>query len=142
MNSEDVLISVRNTLGPILDKFKSKEEEIGNLLAESILKTLRERRIVGKCMKCDDGNLVIIRSKATKKRFIGCSNYPKCTNSFPVAQKGTITPIRDKFCQYCYNEFDIKYPMVTIRLPGKRPFNSCVNWVNHPKKPKKSKKQG
>ncbi len=139
-NREDVLLSVRRTLGPILDDFKKKEKEIGEFLAESVITTLREKRLIGKCTKCD-GELRIIRSKTTKKRFIGCSNYPDCTNSFPVAQKGKITPIRDKFCKYCYETFNIKYPMLNLRLPGRRPFNTCVNWTQHPKKPAKSKKQ-
>jgi len=139
-NREDILLSVRNTLGPILEKFKQKEKEIGKLLGESALKTLIEKKIIGKCTKCGKGNLIIIRSKATKKRFIGCSNYPDCTNSFPVSQRGTLTPLRDKYCKYCEQEFNIKYPMLQIRLPGKRPFNACVNWTNHPKKPAKQKK--
>lgn len=121
-NREDVLLSLRTALGPILEKFKQKEKDIGTFLAESILKTLKEKRIIGKCNKCEIGDLVIIRSKATKKRFIGCSNYPNCTNSFPVSQSGTITPIRDKFCKYCFDEFNIKYPMVNIRLSVKDPL--------------------
>ncbi|MHA1377282.1 MAG: DNA topoisomerase I [Candidatus Helarchaeota archaeon] len=140
-NREDLLLSLRSTLGPILEKFKEKEEEIGKILAESALATLKAKRIVGKCMKCGTGDLTIIRSKASKKRFIGCSNYPNCQNSFPISQKGSITPLRDKYCKYCEEEFGVKYPMIQIRLPGKRPFNGCINWVNHPKKPLKPKKQ-
>ncbi|MFX0133653.1 MAG: topoisomerase DNA-binding C4 zinc finger domain-containing protein [Candidatus Hodarchaeota archaeon] len=128
-------------LGPILDIFKKKEKEIGEFLADSAIKTLREKRIIGKCLKCGEGNLTIIRSKATKKRFIGCSNYPDCQNSFPVSQKGKITPIRDKFCKLCHELFNEKYPVMKLQLPGKRPFNACVNWTKHPKKPAKPKKQ-
>ncbi|MFX1449564.1 MAG: DNA topoisomerase [Promethearchaeota archaeon] len=140
-NREDVLLSVRNTLGPILTKFKQKEKEIGEFLAESAIKTLQEKKLIGQCMKCGKGELRIIRSKATKKRFIGCSNYPDCTNSFPLSQRGKITPIRDKFCKYCEETFNVQYPMLQLHLPGRRPFNTCINWTQHPKKPPKQKKQ-
>ncbi|NHI91607.1 MAG: DNA topoisomerase I [Candidatus Lokiarchaeota archaeon] len=173
---EDVLLDVRGHLDPILQRMKEREEEIGNELGESVKRTWNKQRIIGKCISCDDGQLVVIRSLKTKKRFIGCTNYnicntclktreectckceacgqskgtceckekvfvPKCDTSFPIAQKGTLTPIPGKTCAFCESEFGINYPMVQIWLPGaRRPFNSCMNWVNHPKKPKKAKK--
>ncbi|MHC1592303.1 MAG: DNA topoisomerase, partial [Candidatus Helarchaeales archaeon] len=84
----------------------------------------------GSC-DCKEGPL----DDPTKKHY-----YPKCSNSFPVAQHGTITPLEDKFCPYCEQEFGIKYPMFQLRLPkSKRPFYACVNWTQHPKS-KKAKK--
>ncbi len=182
LNREDILEKVRAYLGLVLEKFKENEKNIGVELAESIKSTWERQRIIGKCNVCE-GNLVVIRSLGTKKRFIGCTNYqvcakcdqpkeacvckcevcgepkgsceckegpedepdrkhyyPKCSNSFPVAQRGSITPLDNKFCPYCEQEFGVKYPMFQLRLPNsKRPFYACVNWTQHPKS-KKAKK--
>ncbi|NVM55676.1 MAG: DNA topoisomerase I [Candidatus Helarchaeota archaeon] len=122
---------VRETLEPILMEIKDEEKLIGNDLAISIKKTWERQSYIGKCDKCEDGNLKIIRSRATKKRFIGCTNYPDCQNSFPISQRGKIYPMPDKICSYCQDKYNKSYPMVTIRIGGGRPFTSCINWVNH-----------
>ncbi|HOL08300.1 MAG TPA: DNA topoisomerase, partial [Methanomassiliicoccaceae archaeon] len=44
--------------------------------------TNRERNIVGPCPKCGK-DLRIIYSKAGK-RFVGCSGYPECTQTYPL----------------------------------------------------------
>ncbi len=126
-----VLDDVRNTLEPILMTIKDEENLIGADLAVSIKKTWQKQSYIGKCDKCEDGNLIIIRSKATKKRFIGCTNYPKCQNSFPIAQRGKISPSPSKFCSYCQEKYNKSYPMVNIKIAGSRPFTSCVNWTQH-----------
>lgn len=142
-----VLDDVRNNLEPILMDFKDDEQLIGNDLAVSIRKTWKRQSYIGKCDKCGDGDLIIIRSKATKKRFIGCTSYPDCQNSFPISQRGKISPMPKKICAYCRDKYNKEYPMVSIKIAGSRPFNSCVNWVNHEdiqkryqKKKEKSKK--
>ena len=38
---------------------------------------------MGECDKCG-GELRIIYSKATRKRFVGCSGYPKCKHIEPL----------------------------------------------------------
>ncbi|MFX1293777.1 MAG: DNA topoisomerase I [Promethearchaeota archaeon] len=126
-----VLETVKQTLEPILMTIKDEEKIIGNDLAISIKKTWRKQSYIGKCDKCGDGNLILIRSKATKKRFIGCTNYPNCQNSFPISQRGKISPLPNKFCPYCLDKFHKSYPMVSIKIAGGRPFRGCINWVNH-----------
>ncbi len=126
-----VLDDLKRTLEPILMDFKDDERLIGNDLAISIVKTWKRQSFIGKCDKCADGDLIVIRSKATKKRFIGCTNYPDCQNSFPISQRGNITPMPKKICPYCQDKYNKEYPMVSIKIAGGRPFNSCVNWINH-----------
>ncbi|HUY00873.1 MAG TPA: DNA topoisomerase I [Candidatus Deferrimicrobium sp.] len=138
---DQVLKDVKNTLEPILMNIKDDERLIGNDLAVSIKKNWKKLSLIGKCDKCGDGDLIIIRSKATKKRFIGCSNYPKCDNSFPISQHGTIVPLPDKICPYCEEKYNKSYPMVTIKIAGKRPFRSCINWVKHEDVQKKYQKK-
>ncbi|MHA1358037.1 MAG: DNA topoisomerase I [Candidatus Helarchaeota archaeon] len=128
---EKVLEDVKNTLEPILMNIKDEEKVIGNELAISIKRTWERQSYIGKCDKCEDGELKIIRSIATKKRFIGCSNYPNCQNSFPISQRGKITPLPNKICTYCQEKYNKNYPMVSIKIAGSRPFISCVNWINH-----------
>lgn len=131
LSKKSVLEDVRETLEPILMTIKDEEKLIGNDLANSIKKTWKKQSHIGKCDVCKNGNLIVIKSKATKKRFIGCDNYPECQNSFPISQRGKISPMPDKICPYCQDKFNKSYPMVTIRIAGSRPFTSCVNWVNH-----------
>ena len=52
------------------------------------------------CPQCHLGKLMVIRSRKTKKRFIGCSNYYSgCKASSPLIQRGMIctTKIPCKF---------------------------------------------
>jgi len=131
LTKTQVLEDAKNTLEPILMTIKDEERIIGTDLVTSIKKTWEKQSFIGKCDKCADGYLRIIRSKATKKRFIGCTNYPNCQNSFPISQRGKINPIPEKICAYCQDNYGKSYPMVTVKIYGSRPFTSCINWVNH-----------
>ena len=44
---------------------------------------------LGKCPL--DGGDLIIRQSRSGKRFLGCSNYPKCTNTYSLPQMGFIS---------------------------------------------------
>ncbi len=64
-------------------------DELGRSLREGIEmdESLRiERESIGRCPECD-GFLII---KRFDKRFIGCTNYPKCRFSLPLPQHGRI----------------------------------------------------
>ncbi|TFG05484.1 MAG: DNA topoisomerase I [Promethearchaeota archaeon] len=136
-----VLEDVKNTLEPILMDIKDDERLIGYDLAIAIRRMWEKQSLIGKCGECGTGDLKIIVSKASRKRFIGCTNYPDCQNSFPISQRGKITPIPDKICPYCKDKFNKDYPMITIKIAGSRPFTSCVNWVNHEDIQKKYQKK-
>ncbi|MHA1323927.1 MAG: topoisomerase DNA-binding C4 zinc finger domain-containing protein, partial [Candidatus Helarchaeota archaeon] len=131
IKKEEVLEDVKNTLEPILMDIKDEEKLIGNDLALSIRKMWKKQSYIGKCDVCGKGDLIIIKSKTTKKRFIGCTSYPDCQNSFPISQRGKILPMPNKICSYCKDKYGKEYPMVTIKIAGARPFTSCINWVNH-----------
>jgi DNA topoisomerase-1 len=108
-----VIEETKKKLTKIFEDFREKEEEVGREIAEAFRKTERNNSIIGKCPKCG-GDLRVVRSKKTGKRFVGCSNYPTCTNSFPLPQRGEITPTK-KVCE-------CGYPIVRI---GRWRF--CVN---------------
>ncbi len=119
---ETVLQKVVEQLKPQLEHFKENEESIGEALNQAIQRAQAQERIVGKCPNCGTGNLAIIYSRKTRKRFIGCSNYFKgvCSTSFPIPQRGTVKPT-GKSCKAC------GWPQLLVRLKGRRPWNLCFN---------------
>ncbi len=115
-------------LKQILNKFKEKEKDIGTSLSEGLKLYYETQRVLGTCPVCKTGKLVIIYSKKTKKRFVGCTNYFEgtCNVSRPLPQKGTIYPTKE-ICSKC------GFPVVKISS-GKRLRKMCVNWINCTKK--------
>jgi DNA topoisomerase-1 len=122
MKRETVLKEVVEQLKPQLEHFKENEAPIGEALTKATQKAQTQERIVGKCPNCGTGNLTIIYSRKTRKRFIGCSNYFKgaCSTSFPLPQRGTIKPTGNS-CKAC------GWPQILVWLKGKRPWNLCFN---------------
>jgi DNA topoisomerase-1 len=127
---ENVLRGAIEILKPVTKKLKEKEQIIGARLSQAIQKARLEERIIGTCPICQNGKLVILRSKKTGKRFVGCTNYFEgtCKTAFPLPQKGLAKPSRN-VCKSC------GWPTVRIWMKGKRPWNLCLN----PKCPIKEK---
>lgn len=125
---ENVLIEAVERLKPVLTEMKQHETTIGQALSEAVKKARMQERIVGTCPNCQTGKLIIIFSKRTGKRFIGCTNYftNACKTSFPLPQRGTVKPT-GRTCKTC------GWPLIFVRMPGKRPWNLCIN-PNCPKK--------
>ena len=117
-----VLIDAVEQLRPILTKLKSVEDEVGAKLSEAIKEEFLRKRLVGKCPKCEDGKLIILRSRKTFKRFIGCSNFftGKCNMALPLPQKAGVQTT-EKTCNIC------GWPIIIVKPVGGRTFNTCVN---------------
>ncbi len=81
--------------------------------------TVREKNFIGRCEKCGDGELTI-RHGTYGKRFVGCSSYPNCDNSYPLPQRGLIVPT-DERCKACGN------PIIRVIMRGRRPWILCLN---------------
>ena len=79
---EKVLERAKKELGEILDAIRKNEVELGKKLAGANYEARKEAETLGECPKCNVGNIVVRRSKKTRKRFAGCSNYPNCTNLY------------------------------------------------------------
>jgi len=113
-SKEEVVAHSRDLLSVIVKDLFLHKLLIGN----EIKAGLSEDKIVGKCPKCGEGNLRIIFSR-NKKYFLGCTHYPKCVNTYPLPQKGRVSPTDDK-CKIC------DMPMVSVQ--GKRfRFNMCID---------------
>lgn len=121
-NTENVLTKAIQTLKPILATFKENEYKIGEILSDAVKKAKMQERFVGNCPNCNTGKLMILYSRKTRKRFIGCTNYFKniCKISFPLPQWGTVKPI-GKNCRAC------GWPVLQVRIYGKRPWMLCFN---------------
>lgn len=119
---EAVLQRAMSILKPVMSELKAKESVIGQRLHKTLSEAQLEKRTVGKCPKCVEGKLVILRSKKTGKRFVGCTNYfeGKCDVTFPLPQKGTVKPTNSQ-CRSC------GYPLVNVWLGGKHPWKLCLN---------------
>jgi DNA topoisomerase-1 len=132
---ENVLQGVIELLKPVTEKLKENERVIGARLSQALMKARLEERVIGACPSCQSGKLVILRSKKTGKRFVGCTNFfeGKCNTSFPLPQTGLVKP-SGSVCKSC------GWPTVRVWMRGKRPWNLCLNPNCPSKKPKKFSK--
>lgn len=119
---ENVLATAVDQLKPLLEEFKTQETAVGEALSNAIKNARLEERIIGDCSHCGTGKLMILYSRKTGKRFIGCTNYFKklCETSFPLPQRGTVKPAR-KDCPSC------GWPLLQVSIKGKRPWRLCFN---------------
>jgi len=111
----DVVEESRRMLTDIFDALDKNRDAIGN----SIKEALKTQNALGACPKCGTGQLTVLRSWKGK-RFVGCSNYPRCRNSFPLPQKGRLAVNPDK-CPACGNL------QVNILHGRRKPWVVCLN---------------
>ncbi len=116
--SEEVLGEARNELKQILAKFKEQEKEIGAELVETIDAERERKRQLGPCDQCEDGTLRIV--KTGNGRFVGCSNYPDCENTYPLPNNGQINST-DEVCDECHT------PKIWVNRKNAKNYNMCVD---------------
>ena len=95
--------------------------------------SVREKNFIGRCEKCGDGELMI-RHGTYGKRFVGCSKYPACDNSYPLPQRGLIVPTEER-CNAC------GHPVIKVIMRGRPPWVLCLN-MKCPTKEGKGRKKG
>jgi DNA topoisomerase-1 len=131
--SEDGRELVRDTVRSIAEQMialKVNGEEIGARLGAASRATLLASNVLGPCPVCKKGNLRVIKSRKTGKRFVGCTNYSAgCRASAPLPQRGAVKSSH-RPCQRCL------WPVVYI-AGGRHPWRLCVN----PSCPSKVKKE-
>ncbi len=135
--------AMRSLVGA-LQKIQENQMQIG-LEFTGIPKQTRTRSLnkyptsfpIGKCPVCKTGDLNVIRSFKTGKRFVGCSNYKNgCNASAPLPPKGIVRP-GNRTCEKC------KWPEVTILFQRygsrtrARPWRLCPNPACPSKKERK-----
>lgn len=119
---EKVLREAVQELKSILTQLKKAEEALGVELSEAIRAEMLRRKIVGACPQCGTGRLMILKSRKTRKRFIGCTNFftGRCNKALPLPQRGSVTTT-EKTCKTC------GWPILIYKTVGRRPFQFCIN---------------
>lgn len=110
---KEVVEESRKILLEVLKDLLEHKGEVAKMLAQG----LYEDTLMMKCPKC--GKALRILHGKTGKRFLGCTGYPDCRNSYPLPQKGKIIAT-EKLCIEC------NAPIV--KVSGRRGFwEMCVN---------------
>ena len=74
--------------------------------------------LIGKCPKC--GNDLIIRTSRAGNQFVGCTNFPRCKNTYSLPKNGDVVTT-DKVCNEC------KTPIIKVKNEGKPLEDICLN---------------
>ena len=87
-----------------------------------ILGTNTPKKGLVRCPECGIGELVVVRARATGKRFMGCSNfYGGCKASSPLLQKARLRATK-RPCEAC------RWPMVIFRYSRNQKWSrQCSN---------------
>jgi len=119
---ENLVNKTIETLKPVTERLKKNETVIGEQLSRVLRKAEQEERTVGACPTCKTGNLIIMHSRKSGKRFVGCTNYFEgtCKTAFPLPQKGIVKPFGAN-CKACGS------PTVRVWTRGKRFWRLCLN---------------
>ncbi len=99
-----------------------------------ILGTNSPKNGLVQCPQCKIGELMVIKSRTTRKRFMGCSNfYGGCKASSPLLQKAKLRATK-KPCDIC------KWPMVIFRYSRNQKWtHQCSNFNCESREVKPSK---
>ena len=121
-SGEAVVREAIGILGPALSIFKTNEARIGAEINGALHRATKKANILGSCPVCGTGEIQVITSKQSGKRFAGCTNYfqGSCDASYPLPQKGKIQATGAK-CSAC------GAPRIRVLRRGKRPWDLCIN---------------
>jgi DNA topoisomerase-1 len=119
--------AIEGAVDLLLESLKTlveQEPEVGGSMRAAVSSDGIRSTAIGSCPVCGTGELRIITSWKTKKRFVGCSNYAQaaaCRASMPLPQKGGIRP-SGKRCAAC------GWPVIGIVYARRaRQWRICVN---------------
>ena len=117
-DSAEVIEFAVDKLIESLEAFRSGQAEIGRQIGGAAKQSGASE--IGVCPVCKTGKLRMIRSKATKKRFVGCSNYAAgCRAGAPLPQKGVVKSY-GKVCK-------CGWPILWVAFGRGKKWNMCVN---------------
>jgi DNA topoisomerase-1 len=111
-------------LTKVMAELEPEKENIKN----NITNAVKEQNTIGPCPKC--GKSLMVRISKKGKRFVGCTGYPDCTNTYSLPQQGGLT-MTTKLCDACNT------PIVQVKMKGRGAWALCLN----PDCPKKKKKE-
>jgi DNA topoisomerase-1 len=121
VKSEVVIQVGKDSVTKLYAQLKESSEAIGKSLSASFVGTKKKQVTLFKCAKCKENDLVVRRSRASKKRFIACSGYPTCRFTWPLPQKGILSVVKNKKCEHC------SIQMLQARTGRRKPWLFCPN---------------
>ncbi len=104
--------------GMLLRSLKTLEKNKDKVRKE-IKDALNKQSFIADCPSCDGGQLMIRWSKRGK-RFVGCSGYPACSNTYALPQSGLVVPHEEK-CDRCGT------PAIKLINKGRKPAKLCLD---------------
>lgn len=116
----------RLMLTKVMEELEPEKERI----KENINNAVKAQNTIGPCPRC--GKSLMVRVSKKGKRFIGCTGYPDCKNTYSLPQQGGLT-MTTKQCDACNS------PIVQVKMKGRRSWDLCIN-SECPKKKKKTEK--
>lgn len=118
---EDEKELLRETVRSVVQELvglAANEDSIGRRI-DGAAETVDAAIVLGTCPVCGVGKLRIIRSRRTRKRFLGCSNYSAgCRATAPLPQRGDLK--NPTSCPLC------SWPVVDV-VGRWQPWRTCVN---------------
>jgi len=121
---EETVNESRVMLTNVIKELEKDKDKI----KKSIQVASTAQQTVGKCPLC--GKNMIVRFSKNRKRFLGCTGFPDCKNTYPLPQEGYINSTQ-KTCDAC------NAPIVRVKAKDKKAWELCVNPECSFKKPKK-----
>jgi len=120
LHINDLRKYLEKSLESPLNKIKKNQFTIGDEI-KNVLVNSENGMAIGKCPKCEHGEMILIRSRHSNKRFIACSNYQTtgCNAIASVPQKGFIK----KNNTYC----SCGWPVLSVIFATKKSWKICVN---------------
>ena len=121
---EEIVRESRDMLTKVMQELEPEKEKI----KANITNAIKEQNTVGPCPRC--GKPLMVRISKKGKRFVGCTGYPECKNTYSLPQQGGLS-MTTKLCDACHT------PIVQVKMKGRRSWALCLN----PECPKKKKKE-
>jgi DNA topoisomerase-1 len=74
---ETIMKQARTVITKVSEEFKQNEQKLGETLEDAVIEMQNKKQLLGPCPNCG-GELKVLFSPWTKKKFVGCSSYTKC----------------------------------------------------------------
>jgi DNA topoisomerase I len=122
LNMNDIRGYLEKSLESPLNKIKTNERAIGDEI-KNVLTNSENRMTIGKCPKCQLGEMILIKSRKSNKRFIACSQYrvTGCNAIGSMPHKGFIKKT-NAICS-------CGWPILRVMFSRKKLWRICVNRV-------------
>lgn len=113
----DVIEYAVDKLVESLAAFREQSPAIGKEIGGAAVQS--DLVVLGQCPVCRRGQLRMIKSWTTKKRFVRCSNYATdCKTSAPLPQRGAIRVSKTCKCGW---------PIISVAFGRGKRWNTCIN---------------